>query len=71
MTTYQLADRLHAGRTVEVTADEIPSTVSGWLAELGASSPLVEDLAVAVRDGDWPAVRAIGENLSVDVVVSA
>mgnify|MGYP006172398107 CR=1 FL=1 len=41
--------------TVEVPADAIATTVSGWLAELGADSPLVGDLQNAVNAGDWPA----------------
>ncbi|WP_424736583.1 hypothetical protein [Mycobacterium sp.] len=47
------------------------TTVSAWLAELGAHSPLVEDLGRAVHVGDWPAAYAIGEYLSVDVTVVA
>ena len=68
---YRVADRLHEGRTVEVPCNEIVSTVSGWLAELDAYSPLVEDLAQAVRARDWPAAYAIGDCLSVDVTVAA
>ncbi len=64
---YQLTDRLNKARTVQVSADEISTTVSGWLAELGATSPLVEDLARAVRAGDWPRTHSLGECLSVEV----
>jgi hypothetical protein len=64
---YQLTDRLHDGRTVHVSADEIATTVSGWLAELGAASPLVEDLAYAVRSGDWRKTHLLGDYLSVEV----
>jgi hypothetical protein len=70
-TIYQVSDRLHEGRTVHVPGHEIATTVSAWLAELGASSPLVEDLARAAHTGDWPAACAIGEYLSVDVTVAA
>jgi hypothetical protein len=70
-TTYQLTDRLHAGRTVRVSAEGIIATVSAWLAELGVCSPLVEDLALTVRKGDWPAVHAIADRLSVDLSVAA
>ena len=70
-TMYLLTDRLHGGRTVRVCADGIVSTVSAWLAELGADSPLAEDLAATVRDGDWPAAHAIAEQLSVDLSVAA
>ena len=48
-TIYRVTDRLHEGRTVEVPCHQIVTTVSAWLAELGAHSPLVEDLARAVR----------------------
>ena len=51
-------------------ANEIATTVSAWLAELGAHSPLVDDLARAVRAGDWPAARGISEYLSVDVSIA-
>ncbi|BBY94339.1 hypothetical protein MGALJ_40080 [Mycobacterium gallinarum] len=67
---YRITQRLHGGLTVEVPADAIATTVSGWLAELGADSPLVGDLQRAVSAGDWPAARAIGEYLAVDVSVS-
>ena len=69
--TYQITDRLHEGRTVRVCADGIISTVSAWLAELGAHNPLVEDLARTVRDGQWAAVYATADCLSVDVTVAA
>ncbi len=69
MTTYQLSDRLHDGRTVRVPANQI--TVASWLAELGACSPLVELLSRAVRDGDWPVTHEIADYLSVEVQVAA
>lgn len=68
---YQLTNRLGDGRTVRVSGDEIVTTVSGWLAELGAASPLVEDLARAVRGCDWPKAHALADYLSVEVVVAA
>lgn len=70
-TIYRVTDRLHEGRTVHVPCHEIVTTVSAWLAELGAHSPLVEDLAGAVGAGDWPAAHAIGDRLSVVVTRSA
>ena len=70
MTIYQLTDRLH-GRTVRVQADHIVATVASWLAELDASSPLVELLGRAVRDGDWPATHGIADYLSIEVQVAA
>jgi hypothetical protein len=65
--TYRITDRLHEGRTVYLPCHEIVTTVSTWLAELGAQSPLVEDLARAIRADDWPTAYAIGDCLSVDV----
>lgn len=70
-TAYQLTDRLHEGRTAYVSADEIVSAVSTWLAELGAHIPFVEDLARAVRNGDWVVAHPIADRLSVDVAVAA
>jgi hypothetical protein len=69
-TIYQIADRLHDRRTAQVTCDAIATTVSAWLAELGVQSPLAEDLAQAVRAGDWAAAYAIGEHLSVQVTIA-
>jgi hypothetical protein len=68
---YQIVDRLHEQRTVHVAGDAIAPTVAGWLAELGVQSPMADDLAKAVRSGDWHAVYAIGEHLSVGVTVAA
>jgi len=70
-TTYLVSDRLHAERSAHVAAHEIATTVSAWLAELGARSPLVDDLARAVHAGNWPAARDLGEFLSVDVTVAS
>lgn len=70
-TIYQIVDRLHEGRTVTVAGDDIVSTVSAWLAELGIQSPLVKDLAHAVCAADWAGVHVIAERLSVDVTVAA
>lgn len=68
--TYQLTDRLHEGRTVRVPAEGITGTVSGWLADFGVRSPLVDDLARLVRDGEWVAAHAVAERLSVEVTVA-
>lgn len=70
-TIYRLTDRLREGRSVHVSGEEIATTVSAWLAELGAHSPLVDDLARAVHAGDWPAAAALGEYLCVDVTMAA
>ncbi len=70
-TIYQVADRLHRERAVRVTSEEIAATVSCWLAELDVDSPMVDDLARAVRTGNWPAARALEDLLSVDVTVAA
>ena len=42
---YQVADRLHQGRAVRVTSDEIAATVSAWLAELEVDTSMVDELA--------------------------
>ncbi|MCV7303483.1 hypothetical protein H7J93_28085 [Mycobacterium barrassiae] len=69
-TIYRVSQRLRGGLTVEVPAHAIAATVAAWLAELGADSPLADDLEKAVHAGDWPAARALGEYLSVDVTVA-
>lgn len=65
---YLLTDRLHEWRRVEASADQIPRIVSTWLAELGAGSPLVDELARAVWAANWPAAHALADQLAVDVV---
>jgi len=70
-TIYVVTDRLHDGRIAHVPGAEISATVSGWLAELGARSPLVDDLSRAARAGDWPKTHAIAERLSIEVAVAA
>ena len=70
-TIYVLTDRLHRDRSVRVSADEIVDTVSGWLAQLGVCSPLVEDFGRTVCNGDWIAAYALADVLSVDVTVAA
>ena len=70
-TIYQLTDRLQHGHMARVPAHQITATVSAWLAEVGAHSQLVDDLARAVRVGDWSATYALGECLSVDVAVAS
>lgn len=71
VTMFELTDRLHhPGHTVRVPTSEIAATVSAWLAEVGADSPLVNDLASAARLGDWPAAYAIGDCLSIDVAIA-
>jgi hypothetical protein len=71
VTIYQLTNRVRDGRTVYVSADEIVTTVSEWLAEFGATSPLVDDLAQAVRAADWPKTHTLEDHLSVEVTVAA
>jgi hypothetical protein len=68
--TYRISQRLRGGHTAEVPACAIATTVSAWLAELGADSPLANDLERAVHAGNWSAARVIGEYLSVDVTVT-
>jgi hypothetical protein len=68
---YRVTDCLHEGRAVDVPRNQVVTTVSAWLAELGASSPLVEELGRAVDANDWATARALGEYLSVDVALAA
>ena len=67
---YLLRDCLHAGRIVEVPAERIALIVSTWLAELGVTSPLAQELARAVDSGDWPNAHALAECLSVEVAIA-
>lgn len=67
---YRLTDRVNK-RTRRVSPDEIAATVSGWLAEIGVESPLVDAFADAVRDGDWATAHAFGDLLAVDVAIAA
>jgi hypothetical protein len=71
MTIYRLTNRLHHECSVYVPENRIGATVAAWLADLGADSPLVEDLALAVRSGDWPAAHSLADYLSVQVTVAA
>jgi hypothetical protein len=68
---YRVTQCLRDGHTAEVAGYQIATTVSAWLAELGADSPLVDDLARAIRVGDWTSAHAIGDYLSIDVTVAA
>ncbi|MEY8017651.1 hypothetical protein [Mycobacterium servetii] len=68
---YRVPDRLHGERTVRLPAEGIAPMVSAWLAELGAHSPLVDDLAGAACAGNWALARAVGDQLSVEVVRAA
>ena len=70
LSSTAISQRLRGGHTAEVPADAIATTVSAWLAELGADSPLVDDLEKAVHAGDWSAARAIGDYLSIDVTMT-
>lgn len=70
-TTFEIVDLLHVGRAVRVPGDRIASVVSSWLAELGADSPLADELARAVNSRDWPRAHALGDCLSVDVMIAA
>lgn len=68
--SFVVVDRLHGRRAVGVPGDQIAATVSSWLAELDADSPLIEALALAAQRGDWPTVYALGDRLSVEVMVT-
>jgi hypothetical protein len=68
---YRVTDRLQAEHSVEVSGHDLTATVSTWLAELGAHTAPVDDLARAICAGDWPTAYAISDRLSVDVSVAA
>lgn len=70
-TTYLVTDRLHDDRVVYVGAEDIVSTVSSWLQELGVRSALVDELGGHVARGDWAAAHAIADCLSIDVTVAS
>ncbi|ART74554.1 hypothetical protein NWT09_28330 [Mycolicibacterium sp. jd] len=70
MTIYTVIDRLHPRRVVRVPGDGIAATVSAWLAELEAQSPLVDDLARAVAASNWPRAYALANTLSVSVEIA-
>lgn len=69
-TIYQLTDRLHNGHIARVPAHQITATLSAWLADLGANSPLVVELERAVCGGDWAAAHALSECLSIEIAVA-
>jgi hypothetical protein len=71
MTVYEVTDRLHDGRSVRVHEEQLADTVTAWLAELGASSPSVGQLARAARAGDWPVAHQLADFLGVEVTVTA
>lgn len=71
MTIYKVIDRLHPGRVASVASEGIAATVASWLAELDATSPLVDELARAVATSDWPKAHALAYTLSVSVEIAA
>ena len=68
--TFVVVDRLHGRCAQDVPGERIAATVSTWLAELGVDSPLIDALESAAQSQDWPTVYALGERLSVDVMVA-
>ena len=69
--TYHITDRLHGRRADRVSSDRIAAVVADWLADLGANSPLVDELARAVRAGNWPTAHNLEDLLSVQITVAA
>jgi hypothetical protein len=61
---------VHASRTIYIPASELAATVAEWLAEVGACSPLVEDLAQEVDANNWPAAQSISERLGIEVTIA-
>jgi hypothetical protein len=68
--TYAVRHRVHDSRTIYIPATELAATVSEWLAEVGACSPLVEDLAHEVDANNWPAAHSISECLGIEVTIA-
>lgn len=68
--TFVVVDRLHGRRADEVPGEQIAATVSSWLAELDVDTPLIDALESAAQSQDWPTVYALGERLSIDVMVA-
>ena len=57
-------------RTTYIRASELAATVTEWLAEVGACSPLVEDLAQELDANNWPAAHSISECLGIEVSIA-
>jgi hypothetical protein len=67
---YAVRHRVHDSRTIYIPASELAATVTEWLADLGACSPLVEDLALEVGANNWPAAHSISECLGIEVTIA-
>jgi hypothetical protein len=67
---YAVRHRVHGSRTIYIPASELAATVTEWLAELGACSPLVDDLAQEVGANNWPAAHSISESLGIEVTIA-
>ena len=68
--TFVVVDRLHGRRAEEVPGEQIAATVSSCLAEMVVDTPLIDALESAAQSRDWPTVYALGERLSVEVMVA-
>jgi hypothetical protein len=68
--TYAVRQRVHESRTIYIPANELAATVTEWLAEMGACSPLVEHLAQEVDANNWPAAHSISECLGIEVTIA-
>lgn len=68
---FCVRDCLHTDRAAQVPGDMIADVVASWLADFEAVSPLVDDLARAVCEGDWPSAHALAARLSVEIEVEA
>ena len=67
---YAVRHCVHGSRTIYIPASELAATVTEWLAEVGACSPLIEDLAQEVEANNWPAAHSISECLGIEVTVA-
>lgn len=68
-TCFCVRDCLRGGRAAHVPGHMVAGVVASWLAEFGAVSPAVDDLARAVCDSDWPSAHALAARLSVEIEV--
>jgi hypothetical protein len=67
---YAVRHRVDESRITYISAGELAATVTEWLAEVGACSPLVDDLAQELDANNWPAAHSISECLGIEVTIA-
>jgi phenylpyruvate tautomerase PptA (4-oxalocrotonate tautomerase family) len=68
---YAVRHRVEEPRITYIPASELAATVTEWLAEVGACSPLVDALAQEVDANNWAAAHSIAECLGIEVTVAS